>query len=246
MIELRGKTALVTGAGKRVGRAIALELGAAGMRVVVHFHESRKGAEETAEAVRSAGGEARLASADLSDLRAAERLAGEAVAAFGSLDLFVASAASFERIPYDAVDSEAFARSLRLNLESPFALARGLTPELRARQGSMVFITCSSATAPYKNYLPYVVSKGALRQLVRTLALELAPEIRVNAVAPGTVLPPAAMEPAVLGRLVQKIPLARHGRAEDVASAVRYLAQAEFVTGHELVVDGGAVIANQA
>lgn len=246
MIELRGKTALVTGAGKRVGRAIAVELGRAGMRVVVHFRESRAGAEETAGAVRSAGGEAVLVSADLSDLTAAERLADDALAAFGELDLFVASAASFERIPYGEVDGAAFARSLRLNLESPFAIARRLTPALRSRRGSMVFITCSSATAPYKNYLPYVVSKGALRQLARTLSLELAPEIRVNAVAPGTVLPPAEMPQATLARLIEKIPLGRHGRADDVAGAVRYLAQAEFVTGQEIVVDGGAVIATQA
>jgi pteridine reductase len=243
--DLRGKVALVTGAGKRVGRAIATELGAAGMRVVVHFRESRAGAEATALAIRAAGGEARLVGADLRDLDAARRLADDALLAFGSVDLFVASAASFERIPYDAVDSEAFARSLRLNLESPFALAHRLTPELRARRGSMVFITCTSATAPFRNYLPYVVSKGALRQLVRTLALELAPEVRVNAVAPGTVLPPEDMAAPTLERLVQKIPLARHGRPEDVAEAVRYLAEADFVTGQEIVVDGGAVLAAQ-
>ncbi|HEY3500382.1 MAG TPA: SDR family oxidoreductase [Polyangiaceae bacterium] len=246
MSDLRGKTALVTGAGKRVGRAIAVRLGAAGMRVIVHFRESREGAEETARAIRAAGGDAALVSADLADLDAAARLADEAVATFGSLDLFVASAASFERIPYGALDRAGFERSLRLNLESPFVLAHRLTPELRRQRGSMVFITCTSATAPYKNYLPYVVSKGALRQLVRTLALELAPEVRVNAVAPGTVLPPEDMDPAVLARLVKKIPLARHGSPEDVAEAVRYLAQAEFVTGNEIVVDGGAVIANSA
>jgi pteridine reductase len=245
VIELRGKVALVTGAGKRVGRAIAAELGAAGMKVVIHFRQSRAGAEATAEAVRGAGGEARLVAADLTDLEAARRLADAAIAAFGGLDLFVASAASFERIPYDAVDADAFGRSLRLNLESPFAIAHRLTPELRRQRGSMVFVTCTSATAPYRNYLPYVVSKGALRQLVRTLALELAPEVRVNAVAPGTVLPPEDMEPAALERLVKKIPLARHGRAKDVAEAVLYLARAEFVTGQELVVDGGAVVAAQ-
>jgi pteridine reductase len=246
MIDLRGKCALVTGAGKRVGRAIAVELGSAGMRVAVHYRESREGAEATAAAIRAAGGEAVLVGADLSDLDAAERLADDALRELGGLDLFVASAASFERIPYAAVDRAAFERSLLLNLESPFVIAQRLAPELRKRRGSMVFITCTSASAPYKNYLPYVVSKGALRQLARTLALELAPDVRVNAVAPGTVLPPEAMDPAQLARIVGKIPLGRHGRAEDVAGAVRYLAQAEFVTGQELVVDGGAVIASQA
>jgi pteridine reductase len=184
-----------------------------------------------------------LVAADLADLAAAERLADDALRELGGLDLFVASAASFERVPYPAVDRAAFERSLLLNLESPFVIAQRVAPELRKRRGSMVFITCTSATRPYKNYLPYVVSKGALRQLMRALALELAPEVRVNAVAPGTVLPPEAMDPARLQRIVSKIPLGRRGEAEDVARAVRYLAQAEFVTGEELVVDGGSLIA---
>src|SRR5262249_37204922 len=142
---------------------------------------------------RDAGGEATLFSADLGDRNAARRLADETLAAFGGLDLFVGSAASFERLRYDDLDDDAFDRSIVLNLASPFALAHRLTPALRASRGSMVFVTDTAATAPFKNYLPYVVSKGALRQLMRTLALELAPDVRVNAVAPGTVLPPAAM-----------------------------------------------------
>jgi pteridine reductase len=241
-LSLAGRRALVTGAGQRVGRAVALALGRAGMRVAVHYRSSRAGAEATAERIRAAGGEATLFSADLADRDAARRLADETLAAFGGLDLFVASAASFERLRYDDLDDAAFDRSLALNLASPFALAHRLTPALRASQGSMVFVTCTSATAPYKNYLPYVVSKGALRQLMRTLALELAPDVRVNAVAPGTVLPPENMDAAALARLVEKIPLGRHGAAEDVAEAVLYLAAAPFVTGEELVVDGGRTV----
>ena len=239
---LSGRRALVTGAGQRVGQAIALALGRAGMRVAVHYRSSRTGAEATASAIRDAGGDAVLFQADLDDRDDVRRLADDALTTLGGLDLLVASAASFERLPYDAVDDEAFDRSLRLNLASPFALAHRLTPALRASRGSIVFITCTSATAPYKNYLPYVVSKGALRQLMRTLALELAPEVRVNAVAPGTVLPPDAMDAAALERLVRQIPLGRRGTAEDVAQAVLYLAQAPFVTGEELVVDGGRTL----
>ena len=102
----------------------------------------------------------------------------------------MASAASFEWVPLAEVDDAAWDRSLSLNLASPFALVHQAVPALRAARGSVVFITCSSATVPMKNYLPYVVSKGALQHLMKTLALELAPEIRVNAVAPGTVMPP--------------------------------------------------------
>jgi pteridine reductase len=241
-LTLTGRRALVTGAGQRVGQAIALALGRARMRVAVHYRSSRAGAEATAERIRAAGGEATLFSADLADRDAARRLADETLAAFGGLDLLVASAASFERLRYDDLDDAAFDRSLALNLASPFALAHRLTPALRASRGSMVFVTCTSATAPYKNYLPYVVSKGALRQLMRTLALELAPDVRVNGVAPGTVLPPENMDAAAVARLVEKIPLGRHGTAEDVAQAVLYLAGAPFVTGEEIVVDGGRTV----
>jgi len=241
-VSLAGRRALVTGAGQRLGQAIALTLGHARMRVAVHYRSSRAGAEVTAERIRAAGGEAELFSADLADRGEARRLADETLAAFGGLDLLVASAASFERLRYDDLDDAAFDRSLALNLASPFALAHRLTPALRASRGSMVFITDTCATAPFKHYLPYVVSKGAVRQLMRTLALELAPDVRVNAVAPGTALPPESMDAGAVARLVEKIPLGRHGTAEDVAEAVLYLAQAPFVTGEEIVVDGGRTV----
>jgi pteridine reductase len=231
--------ALVTGAGRRVGRAIAVALGAAGMRVGVHYHASRAGAEETARAIEDAGGEARLLSADLGDRDRARELADRAVAELGGLDLLVASAASFERVEFDAVDDAAFDRSIGLNLASPFALAHRLTPALRQSRGSIVFVTCTSATSPYRNYLPYVVSKGALRHLMRTLAVELAPDVRVNAVAPGVVLPPETTTPEALERLVRKVPLARKGAPDDVARAVLFLAESPFVTGEEILVDGG-------
>jgi pteridine reductase len=240
--SLSGRRALVTGAGQRVGQAIALALGRAGMRVAVHYNSSRSGAEATASAIRDAGGDALLLQANLHDRDAARRLADETLVALGGLDLFVASAASFERLRYDELDDDAFDRSLRLNLAAPFALAHRVTPALKASRGSMVFITCTSATAPFKNHLPYVVSKGAVRQLARTLALELAPEVRVNTVAPGTVLPPPTMDAPAIERLVRQIPLGREGTAEDVARAVLYLAQAPFVTGEELVVDGGRTV----
>lgn len=209
------------------------------MRVGVHYHESRTGADETARAIEDAGGEALLFQADLSDRDGARELADRAVAELGGLDLLVASAAGFERVSFDAIDDAAFDRSIALNLASPFALAHRITPALRQSRGSIVFITCTSATSPYRNYLPYVVSKGALRHLMRTMAVELAPHVRVNAVAPGTVQPPETTTPEALARLVQKVPLARKGEPEDIARAVLFLAQSPFVTGEELLVDGG-------
>lgn len=242
-LSLTGKRALVTGAGQRVGQAIALALGAQGMHVAVHYRESRAGAEQTAEQIRATGGQATLLAADLSSREQARRLVDQTVAALGGLDLVVASAASFEKVALADVDDAAWDRSLDLNLASPFALVQQALPALRQARGSVVFITCSSATVPMRGYLPYVVSKGALKHLMKTLALELAPEIRVNAVAPGTVMPPPSYDPQAVERLARAIPLAHVGTPQDIASAVVFLASSPFITGHELAVDGGRSVA---
>jgi pteridine reductase len=243
MIELKGKRALVTGAGKRVGAAIARLLGAQGMRVAVHYRASKEGAEETARAIQEAGGEATLVAGDLATRGEARGVVDRAIEALGGLDLLVPSAANFERIALDEVDDAAWDSAMRLNLEAPFAMAHRARGALRDSRGAIVFISCSSATTPYRHYFPYVVSKGAVRQMMRALALELAPEVRVNAVAPGMVLPPDDMDERALDRLVKRIPLRRTGTVEDVAEAVLYLARAPFVTGQELVVDGGRTVA---
>lgn len=233
----------MTGAGQRVGQAIAIALGAQGMQVAVHYRESSQGAEHTAEQIRKAGGSAVLLSADLASRDGARALVDGALERLGGLDLLVASAASFEKVALSEIDDDAWDRSLSLNLASPFALAQRATPALRQARGSIIFITCSSASVPMRNHLPYVVSKGALRHLMKTLSLELAPDVRVNAVAPGTVMPPAGYAQAAIERLERAIPLARTGSPEDVARAVVFLAGSPFVTGHELAVDGGRSVA---
>jgi NAD(P)-dependent dehydrogenase (short-subunit alcohol dehydrogenase family) len=244
MNALAGKRALVTGGAVRVGRAIALALGSAQMRVAVHYHSSGAAADSTCREIVQRGGDAFAISADLEDRGAARRLVDDVTERLGGLDLLVLSAASFERVPFDALDDAAFDRSLHFDLASQFALAHQAVPALQREHGSIVFITCSSATTPFRNYLPYVVAKGALRHLMRTLALELAPAVRVNAVAPGTVLPPETMSPGAIAALAARVPLGRIGSAEDIAAAVVYLAQSPFVTGHEIVVDGGRSVAN--
>lgn len=242
-LELRGRAALVTGAAKRVGKSIALALARQGVRLGVHYNSSQAEAEAALAELRAAGGDGVLLPADLRRRDAARSLVDRAVEALGGLDLLVCSAASFERVELEAVDDDAWDRTLGLNLASQFALAQHALPALRKSRGSIVFITCSSATTPFRNHLPYVVAKGALKQLMRTLALEVAPDVRVNAVAPGTVLPPDELDPAVVQRLAQSVPLRRTGSAEDIADAVVYLARSPFVTGHEIAVDGGRGVA---
>jgi pteridine reductase len=243
MIELRGKRALVTGAGRRVGAEIARTLGAAGMHVGVHFNASASGAEQTCAAIRAAGSEAVALAADLSTRDAGRELVDRAVAQLGGLDVLVLSAAEFEPAQLGAIDDAAWDRTLGLNLATPFAIAQHAAPALRAGRGSIVGITCVSRLLPYRGYLPYEVSKAALWQMLRVLALELAPDVRVNMVAPASVLPPESMTEAQLDELRARIPLGRLGNASDIADAVLHLAQHEHMTGTEIVIDGGRTLA---
>ncbi len=240
--DLEGKVALITGGGRRLGAAIARALGRAGAILAVHHHGSAEGASAVCDEVRAAGGQAEPFRADLRDPEACRALVDAVVARFGRLDHLIASAAVFERTPLEQVDVETWERTMALNVRAPFLLAQRAAAALRGARGSIVLLTCTSATAPYRHFLPYVVSKGAAKQLMRTLALELAPEVRVNAVAPGTVLPPEQMGQDELRTLAERTLLQRLGRAEDVADAVLYLVRAEFVTGVELLVDGGVAL----
>lgn len=239
------KAALVTGAGRRVGAAIARALGEAGWDVALHFHGSRAGAEEEAKRVEGHGGRAALVQGDLTDPEACAGVVDQALSALGHLDLLVCSAASFEPTAFDDVDAARFDAAMALNVRAPLLLAHRARHALEARRGSVVVITCTSATFPYAGFLPYVVSKGAAQQLVRTLALEMAPEVRVNAVAPGTVLLPESYDERQRDELARKTLLGRLGTPDDVAQAVLYLAGASFVTGHEILVDGGVALAGR-
>lgn len=239
---LAGKRALVTGAGHRVGAAIARELAGAGADLVIHYHRSREPAEALCVELSRRGGKATALGADLGDANAAARLVDDTIATLGGLDLLVASAASYEARPFADISSEDFDRDLALNVRAPFMLAQRASTALRTSRGSNVLITCTSPRAPYPGYAPYIVSKGAAHTLMRVLAVELAPEVRVNAVAPGTVLLPPNLAREVVDQLEQATPLQRIGTAEDVASAVLYLATAPFVTGVEIAVDGGRVL----
>lgn len=237
--ELRNRRALVTGAGQRVGAAIARRLGHEGMHVAIHYFESRSGALATEQAVRDGGGKGVSLQGDLRTPEACARLIEEAAEVLGGLDVVVASAADFEPASLAKITQKQWSATMALNLEAPLWLAQHAAPFLRNSRGAIVFVTCHSTVRPFKGYLPYVVSKAALKQLMRALALELAPEVRVNAVAPGAVLPPDDAEPSARTRMAQRNLLGKLGRAEDVADAVMYLLSAPFVTGQQLLVDGG-------
>jgi pteridine reductase len=242
-LNLRGVTALVTGAGKRVGRAIAEELGRAGARVVVHHHASAEGAAEVVGALRAAGGEAVAIAADLRDAAACERLVKDARAALGPIQVLVSSAAGFERAPFDELDDARWDAMLALNVIAPARLARLVLPDMRAAgAGVIVHLLDVAAIGVWKHHAHYAASKAALLSLTRSLAAELAPIVRVVGVAPGTVEFPESYDEAARRAVTAKIPLGRTGAPGDVASAVRFLVEADFVTGVVLPVDGGRLV----
>lgn len=237
------RVALVTGAGTRVGRAIAQELALAGFDLAIHYHTNRSGAEAVAREIAEQGRVSRIYQAQLQQRERARQLVDAVLADFGGLDLLVPSAGIFERMPFEQVDDAAWDKMLSINLTASFTLSHRAADALRARNGSIVFITCSSVESPYRHHLPYVVSKAGVYQLMRTMALELAPHVRVNAVAPGTVMPPESMTSEELEQLRRRIPLQQFGNAADVARAVRFLAESRFITGQQIVVDGGRSLA---
>src|SRR5207302_4842178 len=219
--------ALVTGAAKRLGRTIALTLQGAGYRVAVHYRSSRADAEETSALL----GGAPLIQGD--QAKDPERIVAEAARALGGLDLLVCSAARFERAPADELPREQFEAMLASNLTGPFYLMQAALPHLRARRGSIVTLLDVCGTSQvWKGYAHYAASKAGLAALTRLLALEWAPDVRVNGVAPGAI-------DTEDERLLKRIPLGRIGTAEDVARAVVFLAQEPFITGQILTVDGG-------
>lgn len=230
---------LITGAGQRLGRHLAEAFGQRGADVFVHYHRSEQGAQETAAAVEALGGRAHIGSADLSQPEGSRWLVQNAAKQLGGLDLVIASAASFERLAVDATDDTAFSRSLDMNLRGPFALVHEAIPFLRKSKGSAIFITCTSSLRPFRGYLAYSVSKGALRQLMLAFARELAPDVRVNAIAPGTVLPPEGTSTEERERYAKGALLETIGSPADVVRAALYLVDSPFVTGQELRVDGG-------
>ena len=229
--DFRGKRALVTGAARKVGRAIALALGRSGADVAVHFRRSREEAGQTAADLSALGVRAPLVQGD--QAREPERIVAEAATALGGLDLLVCNAAQFEKVASESLPRHKFETMLAANLTGPFFLMQAALPFLRISRGSIVtLLDVCGTTQVWKGYAHYAASKAGLAALTRLLALEWAPEVRVNGVAPGAI---TVDDEA----LVKRIPLQRIGSPEDVAAAVLFLASQPFVTGQILPVDGG-------
>ena len=236
---LADQVALVTGAGVRVGQAIAVTLGARGMRVVVHYNGSREGADETVRIIERAGGHAIAVQTDLTDPGGPDALIERVLAEYGTLDALVNSAAIMLRTPVGEVGVAEWDTMFAINTRAPFFLSQRAAPALARSKGSIVNIADLAAFETWPAYVPHGITKAAVVQMTRALAHALAPDVRVNAVAPGVVMLPEGWNPEDGEHLRRTTPLARLGSAEDVALAVVYLLEATYVTGEVIRVDGG-------
>jgi NAD(P)-dependent dehydrogenase (short-subunit alcohol dehydrogenase family) len=237
------RAALITGAGRRIGRAIALVLSRAGFAVVLHANRSRAEAEKLAAEILGAGGRATVVLADLADHDAVRGLI-PAASVFGALTLLVNNAGEFEPDEIENLERERFERAMAVNLAAPLFLAQAFAAQAPAgSDASIVNIVDQRVLKPTPRFLSYTLSKSALNSATTTLAQGLAPRLRVNAVAPGPTLPSPRQSDAQFAAQAASLPLKRGPAPEDVAAAVLYLALAASVTGVTIAVDGGQHLA---
>jgi pteridine reductase len=244
-MDLQDRVIGLTGAARRVGRALALGLARRGAHIALHYHTSAGAARATAAEIEALGRHALPVQGDLTRPAECEAIAAKIDARFGRLDALINNASTFERMPVGTVTEADWDRALGSNLKGAFFCAQAALPLLRRGGGGcIVNIGDGAALRPYPNHLPYMVAKAGLLTMTQALAVELAPAIRVNAVAPGVVLPPEDMDDAERERALGNVPLGRFGAPEDVLAAVLYLLEGgDYVTGQVLTVDGGRSIA---
>ncbi len=238
-----GKTVLVTGAAKRVGRSIARELHAAGANIMVHYRTATEAAATIAAELNALRpGSAYCQQADLLDVAALGALVANTVAHFGRLDALVNNASSFSPTPLGQIDLAAWDDLVGSNFKAPLFLTQAAAPYLKAAHGAVVNITDIHAERPLAGYPLYCAAKAGLLGLTRALAIEMAPEVRVNAVAPGPILWPdeGLFDNAMRDKIVAHTLLKRSGSPQDIARAVRFLLDdASYITGQVINVDGG-------
>ncbi len=239
--SLQGQVALVTGAAKRIGRAVALRLAREGADIVVHYHTSAAGAEEAVAEIEKQGRKSLALRADLGNVAEIKRLFQQTAERFGRLDILVNSAANFLHSELEQTSERLWDSALDTNLKAPFFCAQAAAPLLKQRHGVIINFADVGGILPWPGYIPHCASKAGVIMLTKCLAKALAPEVRVNAIAPGTITmsdDPSEWE----ADFIRRAPLHRTGTPDDVADAVSFLIHSTFITGHILVLDGGRTL----
>lgn len=242
---LAGKAVLITGAARRVGAVMARALHSAGANLVLHYRSSAEEAAALARELNSQRSDsATSAAGDLLDPAAVKALAHTAVAAFGGLDMLVNNASSFYPTPLGDIEEDDWNDLIGTNLKAPLFLAQAVAPALRERSGLIVNLADIHGMRPLRRYAVYCIAKAGLIMLTKSLARDLGPQVRVNAIAPGPVMwPEDGIDEALREKIIDRTALKRGGSAEDVARALLFFAsEAPFVTGQILAIDGGRSI----
>jgi pteridine reductase len=244
--NLAGKVALVTGAARRVGAATIRLLHAHGLNIVLHYRSSREDAQQLQQELNAQRADSVvLIQADLMHTDKIQGTVKAACKAWGRLDVLVNNASGFYPTPLGAVDEQEWEFLLGSNLKAPFFLCQAAAAQLRQHHGCIINIVDIHAERPLKNYPVYSIAKAGLVMLTKSLARELAPDVRVNGVAPGAILWPEDIDEVAKQRIVSRIALKRQGTPEDIARTILFLINdAEYITGQIITVDGGRTLTN--
>jgi NAD(P)-dependent dehydrogenase (short-subunit alcohol dehydrogenase family) len=238
---LKNRVALVTGSAKRLGRAVALRLAREGADVAIHYHSSETAARETVSDVEKLGHHGIALAADLGSVSEIQRLFQQTFDHFGRLDILVNNAANFLPTELSSTNEKLWDESLDTNLKAPFFCAQAAAPVLKQSRGVIINFADIGGLLPWPGYIAHCVSKAGVIMLTKCLAKALAPDVRVNAIAPGTIT--MSGDPSEWDRdFIRRAPLHRSGTTEDIADAVSFLVQSNFITGQVLVLDGGRTL----
>jgi NAD(P)-dependent dehydrogenase (short-subunit alcohol dehydrogenase family) len=242
---LRDRVVLITGGAKRIGQAIALTMAQRGAVIAISYRRSHRDALKTVVRLKRLGTEAAAFRAELSSEREVKRLIDQVAKRYGRLDVLVNNAANFDRVPFARLSERAWDAALDTNLKGPFLCALYASRLMRRHGGGKIINLADWAgVRPYRDYLPYCVSKAGVIGLTKALAKELAPSIAVNAIAPGPMLPPAGFNAKARERIARRVPLQRWGSPQDIANTALFLIEGtDFMTGSIVFVDGGQLIA---
>jgi pteridine reductase len=243
-MKIDGKVALVTGAGRRLGRAIAIALAERGAILGVHYRNSQAEAEAVVAQVVGAGGSAQCFKAELEQVAEIERMVTAVIAAFGRIDVLINSASIFEHKPLEHISERDWDANLDINLKAPFFLAKFAGASMRRNgAGKIINLGDWAGIRPFTNYIPYSVSKAGLIGLTRALARALAPEVQVNCIVLGPVMPPDHYQAAEVERLRKRTLTKRLGTPSDVVRAIIFMCEGtDFATGSTLMLEGGRLL----